>query len=305
MQSFSFFRGTIPLTTRYNKNGLTLIFSVLVFLLSFVVSCTWLFGSGFHRWGASGSSNLTIEVPVTIVPNMRADQYIPLHNQQVQQVMQTLKTTKGVLDITPVDPEQLKSMLAKWAGETQLNQNFCLPTLFDVKIDPYQMQNITELTQQLRKIAADIRIENHNAWSQKLLLFGHSLQILTLIIGGFILLCVTVIVALITKTSLIAYYPTLDILRLMGAKDSYIARIFQSQIVRSTVYGGIIGILLALPTIYGLVIVLKSLGLGGMMWSSVLWHILIALLLVLVSVVVLSLIISRITVLMCLRRLDK
>lgn len=304
MQNFSFFRRTIPLASRYNKGGLTLIFTFLVFLLVFVVSCMLLFGCGFHKWGASESSNLTVEIPLNFTEAAAAPAAMQQHQQQVAAVTQILQRMPGVQDVQPVSPEKLRSMLAQWAGETNLNQNFALPTLLDVKVDIYKIGSVEALTQQLRNVAANIRVENHSVWAQKLMLFSHSLQTITVLVGGFVLLCVSIIVALITRTSLQAYYATLDTLRLLGAKDAYVARIFQSQVGRSSAIGGSVGGALAVPTVYGLLLMMRSLGLSGIGWNTALLHVMWAVVLVPLVVYLLSVIISRITVLTCLRRLD-
>lgn len=305
MQSFSFFQRTIPLVSKHNRMSLSMIFMFLVFLLSFVMACTILFSNGFHKWGTSGACNITVEIPFNGVANGQMDQYRAIHTQKVQQVMDMIRQIDGVLAVQSVDPEKLRSMLAKWVGESNLMQDFFLPSLLDIKVDPYKKINLAQLTQQLRTIASDISVENHNAWSQKLLFFGQSLKFMTLIIGGFILLCIMVIVVLITKSSLQAYYSILDILRLMGAKDSYIANIFQSQIMRSAFLGGGLGTVLAIPTVYALMIMMKYLGLDGVTWQTVLWHILSALALIPFGVILIGAIVSRITVLMSLRHLDR
>lgn len=299
MKIFSFFHRTIPVGSNQNSRSLSLIFSVLIFLLSFVVVCVFLFSQGFHSWGNSNLYKITVEIPVNI--QNQSPQY---QTQKIQNVIEELRKTKGILNIHTVDPEKLRSLLKVWTGDSQPNAYFPIPTLLDVSIDPHQGLDLDIIKQQLRKISSDISLEDHNTWSQKLLIFSKSLRLITFVIGTFILLCIAVIVILVTKSTLQAYYSTLDILRLLGAKDSYIARIFQNQILKSSFWGGIWGIVFSIPTTYAFLIILKYLGLEGMTWNMALWHIIILIIMVPFAVAFIGALVSRITVLVHLKALD-
>lgn len=299
MEIFAFARRTLPIGSKQSGHSLALIFSVLIFLLSFVVVCVFLFSHGFHSWGHK-PYKITVEVPLGFQEvDTQATQ-----ERKVQNVIQDLKKHPGVVGVQAVDPERLKSMLRTWSGEADGNLNFPMPTLLDVTLDPSHHLDLDILRQRLRKISSDITLEDHNAWSQKLLVFGKSLNFVTLLIGIFIVLCVTVIVGLVTKAALQAYRETLDILRLLGAKNSYIARIFQRQILKSSFWGGVWGTLFSIPTAYAFVMVLKYLGLDGLAWNGIIWSVLALVLAVPVALTCISLMVSRLTIAFHLRALD-
>ncbi|MDR2464563.1 MAG: hypothetical protein LBD36_03085 [Holosporales bacterium] len=296
---YSFFRRTIPVGSVQNSRSLSLIFSVLIFLLSFVATCVFLFSQGFHKWERGNSYKVTVEIPVDL-------QSINNQEQITNKVMQELNSMPEVLKIQRVDPEKLKAMLTLWAGDKGIsNTDLHVPVLLDVEFNSSNQIDIENIKQKLRQISMDINIENHNTWAQKLVVFGKSLKLVTMVIGSFILLCTIIIVILVTKSALQAYYSTLDILRLLGAKNAYIARIFQNQILKSSFYGGICGVCLSIPTVYAFVIVLKYLGLEGLTWSTMLWHITIVVIGVPIIVAFIGVLVSRITVHVHLRLLDK
>lgn len=294
---YSFFRKTIPIGSPQSSRSLSLIFSVLIFLLSFVAACVFTFSHGFHNWGSSSSLKITVEIPVSV----HAPQE---HASKVDQIIGELKDTSGVTNVQKVDPEKLKTMLKVWTGDTSANIDFPLPTLLDVEFDREHFSDIDSIKQRLRAISPDIAVENHNNWSQKLIIFGKSLRLITVLIGSFILFCAAIIVILVTKSALQAYYSTLDILRLLGAKDSYIAKIFQNQVLKSSFYGGIYGVVFAIPAVYAFMIVIKHLGLEGLYWNSMLWRTIAVVAIIPFTVALLGVLVSRITVLVHLRILD-
>jgi cell division transport system permease protein len=288
-----------------NKAELPLIFVFIVFLLSFVISCTFLFTKGFHDWGSSRKSKITIEVPFNSPsPGISSEQGASMHAQKVDAIIDKVRGMPGCTGIRTVDPAKIRSMMEAWTGEQGINSQFQFPTLLDAIFQTSDGVSVDGIVQQLRLISSDITVENHNLWSKKLAVLGHSLEIVSLIIGCFILLCLVIIVALITKSSLQAYYSTLDILRLMGAKNSYIANIFQVYVLKTSIKGGAIGFCLAVPTVYLLIIAIQHLGLGGIAWNSIFMNIFIVLIFIPAVVVLISILVSRLVILAQLRRLD-
>lgn len=299
MTLFAFSRRTIPVGSKQNTHSLSLMFSVLIFLLSFVIVCVFLFSHGFSSWGQR-TYKITVEIPMGL-----QGQEPGIHAQKVREVIQGLKNYPGVVSLQQVEPEKLREMLKSWTGEQVNSSSFPVPTLLDVSLDPRQKVDLDILRQRLRAYSADITLEDHNVWSQKLVAFSHSLHLVTLLIGAFILLCVTLVVGLVTKSSLQAYSETLDILRLLGAKNVYIARIFQRQILISAFWGGLWGVALSIPTTYAFIMMMKYLGLGGLAWGHVLWPLLGCVLVVPFIVTFIGLFVSKLTIVFHLRSLDK
>ena len=299
MSLSAFSRRTIPVGSKQNGHSLSLMFSVLIFLLSFVVVCVFTFSRGFSSWGQK-PYKVTVEIPVGLQSQDPAT-----HMQKVQGVVQDLKSYPGIISIQQVEPERLRDMLRSWVGEKGSDVAFPVPTLLDVSVNPHQKIDMDVLRQHLRKFSSDISLEDHNVWSKKLLTFSHSLNLITLIIGTFILLCVTAVVGLVTKSSLQAYSETLDVLRLLGAKNAYISRIFQRQILKSAFWGGLWGIALSLPTAYAFITMMKYLGLVGLTWQHIVWPLLGLVFLVPWVIACIGLLVSRLTITLYLRALDR
>jgi cell division transport system permease protein len=270
---------------------------VLISLLSFVTACVFIFSNGFHHWETCDAFKVTVEIPI----NMHNSEQ---HAHTTERVLQELKNTPSVRSVKPVDPEKLRTMLKAWTGDSVSSVDLSLPALLDVEFHKTANIDLDAIKARLRAIAPDVGVENHSAWSHKLVVFGQSLRIVTLVIGSFILFCTAVIVVFVTKSALQAYYSTLDVLRLLGAKDSYIARIFQNQILKSSFFGGICGTCLSVPIVYAFMMVLKYLGLEGITWNTMMWHVLLLVSCVPLVVAFLGILVSRVTVLVHLRVMD-
>src|SRR5690606_11208439 len=93
------------------------------------------------------------------------------------------------------------------------------------------------------------RIEEHSQWqhvSEKLRL---SLEAISYLFMGLIAATVIITITLITRSSLATHASIIDVLRLVGANNSYIAHKFQRRAFILALKGGIWGVLAVLPTL--------------------------------------------------------
>ena len=110
--------------------------------------------------------------------------------------------------------------------------------------------NIPEITAVLHRFSTGIRIEEHSQWQHMLEKLRLSLEVMAYLFISLIGATVMVTITLVTRSSLATHASIIDVLRLVGAKNSYIARKFQRRAFWLALKGGAWGVIVALPTIF-------------------------------------------------------
>ncbi len=289
----------IPTNQESGRQYLPWIIGLLVLLLLLVLACATSIGGTLIRFH-SGTNNDKMTVEIPIIEGGSAST-----SPTIQQVMSILQTIPGIQRAEIVDGDRLLSLLKPWVGQIDLLRDLQLPALIDIDLDPAVPLDIAAVTQQLREISAGIRIEPHARWHQMLVSLGQAIKSLSYVIIGFIICSIFVVISLITKSSLSTNREIIDVLRLMGARNSYLAKQFQIQAFKTCFQGGIIGIVFALPIIYFLSWFAGYLGIPEIFKNMITPEIVVIFVCLPFIVSVLSMVVSRLTVLRTLRRMDR
>ena len=179
----------------------------------------------------------------------------------VERVLVFLKTVPALKKIEVVEKDDLLKLLEPWVNNQSNLADLNLPVFIDITVDNSIPLDTKLLTHQLRQIAAGIHVEPYGRWKSMVKIHHRTFQVLALGCVGLILSIMMILVSLVTKTSLMAYRSIVDILRLMGAKNAFIARQFQTQAFTSCLKGGFAGLIFGLIMVYGLSILPQIIGL--------------------------------------------
>jgi cell division transport system permease protein len=123
-----------------------------------------------------------------------------------------------------------------------------VPRLVDVQISPTADIDFAKLRQRLATVLPDARLDDHQSWLARLR--GFIVRVEAIIATGIVavigLTAVSVIFA--ANTSLAIHHRVIELLHLLGAGDSYIARQFQIYALRLGLLGGMTGAFAAVLT---------------------------------------------------------
>ncbi|HSA82890.1 MAG TPA: FtsX-like permease family protein [Geminicoccaceae bacterium] len=172
--------------------------------------------------------------------------------QEIAAALGVLQKTRGVTSVTLVPTEELEQLVEPWLGGVETDGHLPLPRLIDVTLDPQAETDLAALRDRLQEVAAgatlgveagsDDRAERMAAFVRA---WGGGAGVLALL--GSVLA-----VALITRVSLRAQARIVELLRSMGAPDSYLAGQFERYALWSGLRGGLAGFALAALTILAL-----------------------------------------------------
>lgn len=212
--------------------------AAMAFLAVFAMALAFAAGNLAERWEAelAGAATIRISAP--------ADQIAA----QTEAVVTALAQTPGIASSRVLDLDEQRQLLAPWFGSDLPLETLRLPVLIEV-IEDAEGPDAEGLRQRLAAEAPGAVYDSHGRWRTPLIeaagrLRGVGMTALLLIAG-----VTAATIALATSASLAANGQIIDVLRLVGARDSWIIRAFVRRFAARTFVGAAIGTFLALLVI--------------------------------------------------------
>lgn len=197
-----------------------------------------------ERWDTGVRDTLTVQVPP-------ADQ--PAAEQRaLDEVLGVLASTPGIARYAALDEAKVKDLLEPWLGAASETGGLPLPTLVEVDLDPDAEIDARELERRLRAKVQGTSVDDHRVWLDRLLTLIRSAELIAGAILVFVVAATVATVVFTTRTGLAIHKEAIEVLHLIGARDSYIARQFANRALMLGLRGGLIGLVLGLPTLLGL-----------------------------------------------------
>lgn len=284
----------IPIGQDVSSRYVCWVVGLMVYLLSLVFVGSISLSSSLSQLNLGGHERLTIEIPLHGVQNPEA---------LITNVISTLQRVPGIAQAKLVDNQEILKLLQPWVGQVNLLEDFTLPALIDVDLKPGTAMNVADLDALLRQYALGVRIEEHSQWQYMLEKLRLSLEVMAYLFISLIGATVMITITLITRSSLATHASIIDVLRLVGAHNNYIARKFQNRAFWLAAKGGFWGVVIALPTIFFLNWLSLLLGVSEALKPTLTIRLFIAILSLPLIVGCISLIAARLSVLRTLARL--
>ena len=239
--------------------------AAMAFLAVFAIALQLATGELAARWEAELTGTATVRIPAAEDEEQRAEA-----------VLAALKQTPGILAARRLSDEEQTVLLAPWFGEGVPVDKLRLPTLIEVT-ETEDGPDLTGLTERLSAEAPGTVYDNHSRWRVPLADAASRLRqlggIALFLIGGV----TAVTIALAASSALAANGQIIDVLRIVGARDSWIAAAFTRRFTLRAFFGALGGTLLAMIAVSLIPSgveagVLSGLGFDGAEW---LWPLLV------------------------------
>lgn len=243
--------------------------AAMAFLAVLALALSTTAGRVADRWAEELAQAATLRLPAD--PD-QADVILRL-------ALQILDTTPGVATARALSAEEQQALLEPWFGPDLPLDTLAVPQLVEVIADTsgYDAAGLNA------RLAAEIPgavLDDHGTWREPLLAAAARVRLIGWVVILLIGATVAAMVTLAAQASLAANAQVIRVLRLVGARDVYIARAFVRRFTlragAGAVAGAVLGVLmvLALPQ-GGTPGFLTSIGFSGAGW---LWPALIPLL---------------------------
>jgi cell division transport system permease protein len=167
---------------------------------------------------------------------------------QTAAALRVLETTPGIASARALSDEEQRALLTPWFGPDLPLESLPLPRLIEiVEADPGY--DPTGLRARLLAEVPGAVLDDHARWREPLVAAAERVRLLGLVALVLILLSTAAMITLAAQAALYANAQVIRVLRLVGARDVYIARAFVRRFTLRTLTGAGIGTLAGLVAI--------------------------------------------------------
>ncbi len=239
-------RSDLPLGGDGSARFLPWIIGCMVYLAALALAATMGADRLADRWRSDLSGTFSIQIP----PN--ASGTASERERLLSDIVAIVAKMPEVASVHVIGDTEKRKLLEPWLGPGGLPEDVRLPDLVVVELRPDTPSGLETVRTRVAGLTSDFTIEDHARWQGDMLAFTRSIELLASIIIGLIAAAAVTTVIFVTKTGLSIHRRVIEIVHLVGARDSYIAKQFLMHAMRLGLLGGIGGAGLAGLTLIGL-----------------------------------------------------
>ncbi len=207
----------------------------MAFLAVFAMALSLAAGRLADRWSDALEKTATVRLSAP-------DDQIDL---QTTAVLDILKTTPGIASARAMTDAEQRTLLEPWFGPDLPVDALPLPRLIEVTENGSGYDG-EGLRLRLAAEAPGAVLDDHTRWRRPLAVAAARLRLLGLLSIGLIATATAAMITLAANAALSANAQVIRVLRLVGARDSYIARAFVRRFTLRTLSGAAAGTLLGM-----------------------------------------------------------
>ena len=235
-------RSDLPFDGDAAGRFLPAIIAFMVFLAALALAGAIVLDGATARWSESLRGALTVQ----IAPGKRAET-----EAAIDTVLDILLTTEGIMSAETLPEAEIVALLEPWLGTGNVSSDLPLPRLIDVGLRPGAPPDVAALAARIEAAVPGARLDDHQVWVSGLVRLGRSVQAVAAAVVALIGLAAIAVVVFTTRAGLAVHRDIIEIMHIIGARDSYIARQFQRHALVLGLRGGVIGLALAAATLIG------------------------------------------------------
>lgn len=198
----------------------------MAFLAVFALALSLATGRLADRWAEELARTSTVRISAPQQEEAR----------QVEAALQVLQSTPGVANARALSLSEQRTLLEPWFGPDLPVETLPIPRMIEV-VEEGSGYDAEGLRQRLAAEAPGATLDDHTRWRRPLISAANRLRVLGWLALGLIALTTGTMITLAAQSALSANTQVIKTLRLVGARDSYIARAF----VRRFTLRGVIG----------------------------------------------------------------
>jgi cell division transport system permease protein len=182
----------------------------------------------------------------------------------VARVTAALGQLDGVAFVRPVEVQELGPLVQPWLGQKAQLAGLPLPRLLDIGFNPGRELDLAAIVARAAALAPGATVDETDPGTLDGGRTARSVRALALGAGVLLLGGLVGVVVVVTRMSLDLHQETVDLLRLMGAPDDYVARQFEHHALGNALRGGLLGFMAALAAVLGFMVAIAVLPGGGL-----------------------------------------
>jgi len=242
----------LPLNKDQSSRFLPWIVALMVYLAALSLAVALTVGGIIDRWDRDLAGALTVQIVPKVDPGGKTASLTAQIQADLDRALKILRETPGIEAAEPLSEAAVQSLLEPWLGKGELSAELVIPRLIDVSIDAAHPPDVPTLEKRLVSAVPGIALDDHRVWSDKLVHLAQWVRLVALGLVFVVTLAAMATVVFTTRSGMAVHHGIIEVLHLIGARDTYIARQFEFYALHQGLFGGLVGLVLALLTLIGL-----------------------------------------------------
>lgn len=241
-----FRRGDLPLDRDPTGRFLPWLVALMVYLAALALVCAMVMNKMVERWDTGLSGSITVQIPPKQGDPTEAG---AAADASLDAVIEILLATPGVISAEVLEPDEIVRLLEPWLGAGASYGDLPLPELIAVGIDRSAAPDFEELSRRLAQAAPGTILDDHQSWLGQLLDLARTIELVAALVVILVGASAVTMVVFATRMGLAIHGRVIELLHLIGAQDSYVAREFEMHSLKLALRGGVFGLALAVITV--------------------------------------------------------
>ncbi len=227
---------TTPLGAAFAAERATILLpwvvGVMAYLALLMVSTSMAIENTIVRWRSDLADRITVVVPPQI-ENIEATDQI----SSIDEVLNFLLKDASVVQAEEIPTKSLQKLIEPWLGTAAYTEGLPIPRLIKVEMRRVDNTNIDQLRERIEKKFPQVLLDDHRLWRTRLLAIGRILEGIAIAATIMSLATALVVIALGVQIAMSKHATTIQLLRVMGAEDTYITAQFMPTVRRAATIG--------------------------------------------------------------------
>ncbi len=231
----------LPLAASSGNGFLRLLIGLMSILGVLALCAFFALSAMTDRWSEGLHGRASVEVPATDSAGEIID--AALVQKMTDDAAKLLSQVPEISEVKITEEADVKKLLSPWLGDGISSDSIPLPGLISISFNDDAAIDAHALQAKVREVAPRAKIDTHETWLADVVRFTGALQFAAALLGLVIAATTLVAVAGGVRAKLSENKEELELLHLMGASDSYIARQIQKHTMILSMQGGAAGVL--------------------------------------------------------------
>lgn len=237
----------LPLDQDPSGRFLPWLVAVMVFLLSLTIAGLFILEAVTSRWDENIAGSLTIQLAPVTNAEMTEQERAASDAQRLDRLMRLLAETPGIETAEALSDATLSAMLEPWIGRSDLISDLPVPRIIELTLSRSVPVNLDQLEETLIRELPGTHLDDYRLWLERLDDLADYVEAVGIGLVLLVTAATVIAVVFVTRSGLELHRDIIELLHLMGAKDSYIARQFARHAMSLGLKGGLVGLALVTP----------------------------------------------------------
>jgi cell division transport system permease protein len=223
-----------PIVPRSSISGraLVAVVAIMTFLASLTTGGVMLVLGSAAEWQSDVAREMTIQIRPLPGRNLDAE---------VDDAAAIARGTPGISDVRPYTATESARLLEPWLGTGLSLDALPVPRIIVLRVASGQHPDLAALRTALAAKVPGASVDDHRGWIDRMRAMANAAVGVGIGVLVLVLIATVLSVAFATRGAMATNRPIVEVLHLIGARDTYIAGQFQRQFLILGLQGGLIG----------------------------------------------------------------